>query len=167
MRILCALALALLGCGTAAPPVDPPADRSDPPPSRPLDPALPGASSLAGCPFVIRHIVAVQAAESVVLPLNGGTTDAASVVQVRAFTSVAGPLTLRYKTGLADCTGATFPSSLRMSDVSGAEGDREYEAVVPAFRSGTHVCWQLVADVCGTSLTSPPAGAPAFDYTTK
>lgn len=166
MRTLCALALALLGCGTAAPPADPPSS-PDRPPAGTVDPASTGASSLTGCPFVIRRVVAVQAAESVVLPLNGGTTDAASVVQVRAFTNIAGPLAVRYQTGGADCAGAALASSLRMDDLSGADGEREYEATVPAFRSGTHVCWQLVADVCGTTLTSPPAGAPAFDYTTK
>lgn len=164
MRI--ALALVLLGCGTTAPPVEMPSNPGSPPAAA-ADPASTGASSLTGCPFVIRRVVAVQAAESVLLPLRGGTTDAASVVQIRAFTSIAGPLTVRYQTGLPDCARATFPSSLHMQDVSGPDVEREYEATVPAFRSGTHVCWQLAADVCGTTLTSPSDAVPAFDYTTK
>jgi hypothetical protein len=170
MRTLCALALALaliVGCGTAAPPADPSSRPDSTPPAGATDPASTGASSLTGCPLAIRRVQVVQAAESVPLPLRGGTTDAASIVLVFAYTNLAGPLTVRYQSGLGDCARATFPSSVNMDDIGAHDGEQGYSGTLPAFRSGTHVCWKLAADVCGTTLTSPSAGEPAFDYTTK
>ena len=157
---------ALPGCGRTEPPAQPsPQPPSSAPAGAPLT-ADPGSSSVEGCPFVIKRAWAMQAVESVRLPPNGGTTDAASVVQILAYTTIEGPLTLRYQAGLLDCAAATFPGVVSLDAIGPEPGEHSYVGLIPAFRRGTHVCWKLTADVCGGILTSPPVGTPAFDYTT-
>lgn len=159
--------LVVLGCGSSCSPAAPPDET--PPAQLPsgteatADQVEP--NGVAGCGFTFGPARAFETASGRLLPLNGGATDAASVVTIEARTATAARLVVLYQADLEDCATATFPHSVDMvSAGSVAEGELSI-GVVPAFRARTHVCWKLAAQACERTLLSPTAAS--FDYTTK
>jgi hypothetical protein len=129
---------------------------------------FPTSTDLFGCTFQFGKTAAFETTSGSELPPQGGVTDAGSVVNIRvvipAVTNVA--LTIFYARA-ASCAQANFSSSVAMTSSEGGPGRTEYNEYIPAFAAGTHVCWKVAADTCGTRLVNPPPGMPAFDYTTQ
>lgn len=180
VRTLCAVigllgVLSSLGCSRdpQAPGVDlamatddlgSPADLSA---SSDLSTAL--STDLNGCTFQFGATSAYETSSGNQLAPRGGTTDAASVVTIRAAvpSTTIVPMTILYATGSASCTQANFANSVVMTSTAGGPGETEYSEYIPALSAGTHVCWKVAADTCGTRLFNPPPTLPSFDYTTQ
>lgn len=131
-------------------------------------PPLEIASQLpVGCAYSFKNTTAYETASGEPLPANGGTTDHASVVTVQVTVSIPGDVFIRYDATAKSCATAAYKQAVKMDDIGPDEGGQSYTGLIPAFPAGTHVCWKLLAPVCGIVTSTPPPSAPGFDYTTK
>ena len=118
------------------------------------------------CPFRLGATWALETASGVRLPATGGKTDAASVVTIIAHASGSGAPSILYHPNPPSCATATFPSAAPMVATGSDPEGEGFSGIIPAFPSGTRVCWKLAVPVCGVTAAGAPAGLPSFDYTT-
>lgn len=153
-----------VGCGVQEPPRDPgPAENPENLVQADIETA---AAEPSGCPFDFGSTFAIETYSSVRLPPSGGVTDYASVVTVIAHSTIEAPLAIRYETHAGDCAGVSFSQAVLMVDVGREPEGEGYTGVIPSFPRGTHVCWKVAAEACGTTIAIPLRGSLAFDYTT-
>jgi hypothetical protein len=162
MRISFALIVFAISCGPVNPSSTPGTVPPDETPAGEIAEPLP-----VSCSFRFVSTTAAETVSGDLLAARGDTTDAASVVTVYVKTSTLTEPVIRYTAGVANCATASFKETVPMVYIGTDPDGDNFSGIIPAFAPQTHVCWKILAPVCGVKVSAPEAGSPSNEYTTK